>query len=656
MFKKHSSHLGTVVVITLVALLFTACEPPMTTIDSPRSGVFYSTAPDVRISFSEGTPNGLKAEINGHDITHELTVSGGSATAPGSAIRPYLMDGENRLALLQPESLSVVFQYDKAGPVVHITNVNDNGGLYVEGYAEDRSGVARVEFNGQSVRLSGPDNTFSAYVSNGDYMTVKAVDSGGNVSVQQLARPQAIVDNALAVRITPEGIDFMEKELAYILSGDYFATLVTDMNPLQTGGDIIGNKYTIYASDAEMGLADFDLEVVGDRRFRIRGSLPEVTIGFEADIFAIIGGNSTVTGEVGAVNTTFDTYADITVENGRVVVDIDTLKLDLTNIRTDIDHFPDYLITPVLNLFDWLVEIILADQLKTFMPDQITTFLDVFPDTLLLELDGKEIKPDIVPEAVTTADDNVDIAIGGNIISLENNGIHSLGSPIVETAPLPTPTNITPSGVVKDMGMVVNVNALNQALSAAFEAGMIHMTVTQSQIPVLSEIGSGKDYFRVRLEPSSVPVVALEKSGPALGKCTIRDVTLNFDIRFNGTSDFILFFGTTVDVEAVADINVTATNDALMVDFTSVPRIHIRNIDSSGVVNLPEGAIQRLVNRFTPVVLPFVMKRVKATPIPTFEGYTLSVADIWVIDEAAHYIAFAADMVSTHTGSSAPGF
>lgn len=625
------------------AFILAGCDATIS-IDSPVKNEKYSSPPPIELSFIEGIPSDLQVEINGHDITSDLSINSSGATAPGSVMLPYLKDGNNKLAVVSPESVSVTFQFDLSAPAVHIIDVNDGGGLTVGGYVS--GGLQDLSFNGKSVHVDG-SGRFSANISDADFVDVVSVGHTGNTAEATYARPRVELDNALAVRVTGNAVDFMETEVARLLSGSNLGDLLLVMNPLKTDS-ILGNSYTVNATSASMGTPQVNLEIVGDRRFFITGNMPEINVGLEVEIDPLIGWDFSVTGDVGANNSSFESYASITVRNGQIVLDIDDLSIDLTGIQTDIDNFPDWLISPIINLFEGLIERILANEIEKILPGKVTQFLEIMPENLILAIDGKEIKPDILPESIDTVGDNIDIEIGSHIYSLESNGNTALGSLYVETGPLPSPTHVTPSGQARDVGVVMSVNMLNQAMVAAFEAGILNMTVNQSDIPELANLGNGQGTFRVRMLPASPPELRLVSSGSALGRCTMRDVTLRFETKPAGESNYTLFFGTTVDVEAFADLNVTPENDALVIEFSGVPEVEILDIDDSGVIDSGEAIIRGLVKRFTPMVLPYVMNEVGAIPIPAFEGYTMKVADIWVMDDKAHFVALAADLISLH--------
>lgn len=690
-------------VLMLFSILTLLCFYGCIEIQSPEKDQVYTLYPDIELTFSKGAPADLTVTLNDQDITEYFDVQSTGAVAGGNDVGEFYRNGKNKLVASGGGNFdAVTFIVDLSGPTVHFTEVrrqNDDsrlfgglidkivditvevideivngegvpggnsvvehfeikGDILVKGFVEDPSGVDRLEINGMELALTETDGEvrFEGTIADAQVFDVTARDANGSERRCQYANPKVSLQNALGVKVDAGALDFLEAEAAYQMSGDKLSDLIISMNPLQSG-KIIGNSYQINAQSVQMGTPNFDMEILGEEGLRIQGNLPEMMVDIKVRINPIWPLPSfSVTGKVGARNVHFNSIADIDVQNGKIMVVIDQLHLDLQGMFHDIKNFPDWLIRPVTGLFERLIERILANQVKTILPVKVSDFINVFPESLIFDIMGKKIKPFIVPSDFSTDMSGIYFDMGTLIYSLEENTIDAIGSLYADAPPLPPAESVTPAGQRKDVGVVVSANMINQALSAAYEAGIMHMSVSQADIPELAQLGSGQDSFRVRLEPASPPEIQLIKSETTLGRFTMRDVTLNFDVKAPGESDFTLFFGTTVDVTASADINANPENDALVVTFDGVPQIIIRDINDSGMISIGdwgEAAIEDAVNQFTALVLPFVMDQIGAIPIPTIAGanmaqYTMRVSDIWVMDDAGHYLGFAGDLVVSH--------
>lgn len=632
----------------LLAIFLSACKT--VTIEQPEEGAVLSSAPDIVLSFPKGAPDVLTVTLNGEDISSQFSTSDSGATATGANINSFLVDGENLLKVVKPNTPLRKFFFDKSGPKVHITSVSGN--LTISGYAEDPSGVASVSANGTSISL-GANNTFTVNIANANYVDFVATDNLGYTRTERYARPNVSMSNALGMRINRDGLDFLEAEIEALLVSDDFGDLVVGFNPI-ADDSILGSGYKIFANDATLDAASLALNVTGSNgNFGLSGSFHDIWADVSVEIDPLIGWDFTIDGDITLSRADFSATATIGASNGALTVDVNVSSLNLDRIRTDINNFPDWLLTPFLEAFEWLFEIILKGQIETIAEEKIIEFVDTFPGSLVLEINGGSMTPDISPESVTSPSNGVNVQLGAHLFAVSTHGPDQVGSRFVGTGALPTPTTTPPGGTEKNVGVVVSEDMINQALAAATEAGILNFTLSASDIPDLGGIDQGASDVRLRLVPVSSPVIDLVSSdAEGLGTLEFNDFYLAFEALPAGQSQWQLLLGTTLDISATADLGVTSEN-AIAVDVIGVPRINIRDIDDNSSLLLNEAFTQQLINEFTPIALPIILNAVGAIPLPSFEGYGLNVGGLWVFDSAGHFAGVAANLVKVITTASA---
>jgi hypothetical protein len=639
----------------LLALFLTACKT--VTVTNPEANKVYTAAPDVQLAFPKGKPDGLKVLMNESDITALLTVSDTGATATGATIASFLVDGDNFLRVASPSTPAVKFFFDKSGPTVHITKVTEGSSLAIQGYVEDPSGVKSVTVNGAALTL-GTGNTFSTTVANGNFVTFVSTDNINQVRTQKFARPSVNMANSVSLRINRRGLDFLTAEVQSLLKSAALGRLIAGMNPLKSDSIPLIGEYTISVNDARLGDAKLNLVVksTGDGSFDVSGTITNFWAAYSLWFKPYLGWASTVNGEVTVDTITFAGSAKAAISAGKVNLSLGTLTLNLGEIKANFGILPSWLVSPFINAFKFIVEWILTEQVKQILPSKLSELLDTFPSTLLVEINGSKIKPEIIPSAISSPGNGINLGLGARLLNVTSTGPRIVGSAFKDMGNAPTATTISPSGVEKDIGVVLTQNVINQALAAVTASGMLSISVTDQDIPGLGNLQgvAANQNVRVRLMPASAPTIELVKSSNGLGTLRFHDLGIALDGTIDETNMLKLVLGAVIDVEATADLGVAANGTAMAIEFAGTPRIKVRSVDPAGALNLPPELAQRLLDELTPKVLPVVMGLIGAIPLPSFEGYSLSVGDIWVTDASANYVGVVANLVKVATTASAP--
>lgn len=646
---------GRLFLTALFALVLSACKT--VTIVNPVAGQVYTTAPNVELTFPQGAPPALVVKLNDQDISSLFAISDTGARASASGLLRYLADGQNILRVSTPATLPVKFIYDVSGPTIHISRVTDGSQLNIQGYAEDPSGVRSVTVNGAAVTLAA-DNSFNVNVANGNYVTFVSTDQNSRVRTQKFARPNVAAANSVSLRINRRGMDFITNEAENIMQSSALGSLIAGQNPMKKEC-LLGNCYEININDARLRTVDLQLNILpaGNGSLGVTGNMTGIWASYSLLIDPLIGFNSTINGETTASRADFTASARVSVGAGNAVnVAISNLSLNLGTISANVGVLPSWLVSPFLNAFKGIVEWILAEQIKQILPAKIASMVDTYPQNLFIEINGDRIKPDILPSAISSPNNGLNLGLGARLYNVTTRGPRVLGSAWKDMGNAPAATNSSPSGVERDVGIVISGNVINQALSAATASGMLNFTLTDEQIPVLRDLVDGLDetnQVRLRTVPLSPPTLELIRAENGLATFRLHDFYIGLDAVVDDSGEMKLAMGATVDVESTADLGI-ANGNAVAVELIGTPRIKIRKLDENGTLKLAEPLAQALIDDLMPRVLPVVMRTVGAFPLPSFEGYSLSVGDIWVFDTSSNFIGIVANMVKAATTANSP--
>lgn len=640
--------------VTLFALVLSACKT--VTVTNPVAGKVYTTAPDVALSFPKGQPDVLKVTLNDRDITSLLAVTSTGATAAGTSITSYLQDGENFLRVTTPVTPTVKFIYDISGPMVHVTKVTEGSQLNIQGYVEDPSGVKSVTVNGTAMTLAS-DNSFNVNVANGSYVTFVSTDNINLVRTQKFARPSVNVTNSLSVRVSRSGLDFITGEVQNLLKTTALGKLIKGMNPMKHEC-ILGSCYDINVNDATLkdDTLKIDVNASADGTLGVSGTMTGVWASYAVVIYPLIGWTSTITGEATVDKASFTATAKVSVgSDNKLAVSISSMSLSLGTLNASVGILPSWLVSPFLNAFKGIVEWILTEQLKQILPAKMAEMVDTFPSSMLIDINGNQLKPAILPSTVATPGNGLTIGLGARLYNVTTNGPALVGSVWKDMGTVPAASNVSPTGVTKDIGIVISQNMVNQALAAATASGMLNISLTENDLPGLHEINgvNAVDNLRVRMVPKSAPSLEFVKSSKGLATFRIQDLYLALDATLDSSNALKTVLGATIDVEATANVGV-ADNNALAIEFAGTPRVKIRAIDNASTLILASDLAQKFMDELTPRVLPMVMGMIGAVPLPSFEGYGLSVGEIWVTDTSANFLGIVASMVKSTVTANAP--
>lgn len=195
--------------VVLFSLLLMACGKY--TIILPEQGAEYlnEVPEEFVIQYENQEPS--KITLNGVDITSYFTMDGTHATAPGSELDGFLLEGDNILAVKSGAGAQRVFYYDSEGPDVVNRGVQNVAGnqVSIAGTLEDPSadrGPMSLTLNGTPVNVDNAGN-FSVTASQSSHYRFVTRDALGHEATIIYGDRSNMVEDMVAFEITESAIN-----------------------------------------------------------------------------------------------------------------------------------------------------------------------------------------------------------------------------------------------------------------------------------------------------------------------------------------------------------------------------------------------------------------------------------------------------------------
>ena len=660
------------IALLILVLSVSACSEVR--IELPTAEFVDEEKPDsFQVSFTNGKPADLALQLNAADVTDMFitTEDGTSASATGVDLAEYIFPGKNIFkASAGGLSSQVAFYYDTEGPVIHILNTNRDSGI-VSGYVADDSAVASLTLDGAAVSLD-ENNHFSTSFSDLPFNEFTAVDAYAQVSSTQYARKDQEFIPGMSARLNEGGLAFLADALALQLGNIDFDAFTEEQNPL-IGFSILG----LFGADLSLknfafGEPEIALEVLDNGRMATVVDVPNFSIGVEVTGNAVFIPFS-LGGTLILDNVHFSSDLVLDIVNKDLDVEMARTKVRLDGFQLDFDRIPNILgiETIIGHIFGGL-----SNFMSPF-------FVGIFEGNILPVVSEFIGEMAINVSVTTTEDETLDVSVVPTFLDTFDNGLTiDLGATVVAPTPsqaatpllgslyrageMPRIGNTTPDGADFDIGVAISANMMNQALFAAHEAGITTIELRPDNMPGADPAGVSviqsdqddvqtTDLIGLSLLPASAPFIKLTKAGSASGVIGWHDVTLEFDMKRVGWSDYQNIFSVTFNLEAAYELG--ATDDGfLQIGVEQLPTIEVLASSNTGLIQLTPTFMNNVVAYFMPVVMPTVVANMKAIPLPRIAGYSIHPKDFWITGSTSNNLVMAGNLikVSTTNADSAP--
>jgi len=603
------------------------CLCSRATITSPAEGAVFDEVPEFRVAFRNKPPRNLVFAVNGEDLTDLFTVDASGAWAPGDSIRAFLREGDNRFRVESGvPGCSVGFVFDTLGPSVRVTSVGEGDPLQVAGRLEDRAGAVSLSINGQDVPLQG--DRFEASVAETPFIRFEAADALGHLSDVRFARPGTVLEAVTLAGVHEGGIAVLGSEIESHLAaidyggrllslprlfdeGDWFASARVDGTDMA----LLPPEVILWPSSGQVASLDIEVEFSGFQVF-LEG---------EGTILGIPWWG---VGQASAVRAVFEARALIGVEGESLTVDLDNASASLDGFEVQIDNFPYELEGLFFDVLKDLLENFVLEILVDELPSLVEDFLGDIPSESAFDLGNASFLFDALPGVLQTTADGLAVSLGGGMQTTTPADVApAIGSLFVPNVPPQLPT---PGGTTHDVSVAVGVNLLDQALLAAYRAGLTHV--------VLDDV-----FPRMRCEvlPSSPPFIRFADTGVAtLG---LDEFVFGLEFLPVGESEWRPVFAAVLDMEAPLAVGVNG--DELEIEVAGVPTTRVYSVDDAGIIQLDPDFVQAVLDRVLPLAMPKLTALLGEIRIPGFGGHSIQVQDVSVGGEPTAYWVLAGDLV-----------
>ena len=644
------------------------------TIDTPSDKSVSADKPtQYHLSFinTKSAPSNLKILLNNQDVTSLFSVTATGAVATGDALSQYVFSGKN---ILSATALGIarkqsIFYYDTDGPTIHILQGSRSTG-HVEGYLEDPAGVKSFNIDGVPVAL-GAGNSFSVDMQNSPFNDFVAEDNFGHQSTTTLARNDREFIPAISARLNKSGLNFLGDVLEEALGKIDFNALTASINPLFSANFIGFFSVSVTVKNFKFDKPTIDLQVLNNNRLRAHVEIPNFSIGVSMGgktLFLIpwdIGGTISMTKVV------FDSDILLDIVNKDLSIDMKNTNVNLQGFHLDLDHIPN-----ILGFEDLLSSItggianalmpLFTNVIQSAVIPVVSDFVGQIPVSLTVTTPGNaKLKVNALPTYLDTFSNALTIDLGASISapSPSANATPTWGSLYTE-GDTPTIGATTPNGDPFDIGASISSNLINQALLAAHEAGITTMTLRPDNTPGTDAQGVSvikskdddiqtADLIGLRIKPASAPFIKLLDRNGAMGVLGWYDVTIAFDLKRVGWTDYQQIFSATFNLEVPFELG--ATDDGfLQLGLEQLPSINVLKTENVGLIKLTPAFINGVIEHFMPLVLPQISAQLKAVPLPRIAGHSIHPKAFWISGTGKNNLSLAGNLVKLTTTAAAP--
>ncbi len=597
------------------------------TIEEPvKDSIHTSPPPTFKVTY-KSQPDALpKMTLNGLNVEQFFIAGETEATASGSQLQDYFIEGKNTFQVNPPLGPSVKFIYDTQGPSVVLLGATDDGMMNINGIAIDEMGVESLSVNGTDITVAA-DGSFSVSVTPADIYTYQGTDSLGHTSTVKYASLGLEYDPSLTVKITQSGLDFAVDQVVNILNGlDLNSLVAGSMLYDSTWQGLFGETYGAdgFVRNLSISASDFNMDLAngGSAGFdgRINTAHVQLTLrmhnGFLPPTVINVGANVGPIDLEGDLNIgVTDQTPDISLENfsfnvGAVV--IDDVGVVFQAILSGIS-------TGIVNLFNGPISNAIEGALNDAIPEMLAGIIkDSYTIRINDGLNNHDMAMALNLEQITTTESSLYAAMSGGVIPVSPN--MNIPQPLAGT--LYTDDNLPPADLGDgEFAVSINANNINQTLASAHAVGLTQMNMIGNQVqfglPRDDNFGDAAATARILVDNIAPATVKIEEvGGEPRVVLSIYGMEIHGETKKNGSSEFTNDISVRVNVEVPVTIGVTEQN-TLDVIVPSTPDVMLTGFRLAGG-NWVTGSVNAIADELVTTAIGQVMEEL-AKPIKNIE-------------------------------------
>jgi len=623
-----------VIYVLMLAIYMAGCNPASTTTYTIVSPTANSTVTDVPASFVFGynvKPATSDVRLNGVSVKRFFTFGDAQATAAGSDLSGYMLQGKNTFSVdAKSGGPTISFTLDTAGPKVVVMSVSNAEPKEIKGLASDVSGVSSLTINGVSAPV-GADGFFTAYVSTAGQYNFVATDNLNHTSTTVIVPEGKKFNPIIKARIHESVVQTIVPAVTAGIKNADLAPLIAPFNPIlnTTWKGLVGETYGMIAKidQASLGsvvMNSFTISATNDGALSMNMDINDIAAHMDLNILNGLLPALPIKGWFYADQAHFDGTVKVTAQDGKMQVKIPKINLALKGVRLDVSGIPsfvEYLINPLLQGVVDAVTKVLSAVIPTVVEQVLGNELTDMVITTTLTLDmtpaaGDEIKMSLTTgvQAITTTNHNLVVTLNGGVSALS-----------ADEAIAPMLGSEYDAGVVPDpaldegnIGVVISNNLFNQALSVAYKVGLMRFWVYDKHlyfgVTPDDSIGTvGKS--RIRLVPSNPAAFRIAGNDTIVSTLELNAFDIFLDVKkaTGWEPQFQLNMDTAISVELGVD-----AKNRLTIGLVGTPKFYVNFVENYTALPLDETKLTQTINAVLPYIVPALGNAVSTIEVPSF--------------------------------------
>jgi hypothetical protein len=623
-----------VIYVLMLAIYMAGCNPGTTTsytIVAPTNNATLTAVPTSFIIGYNAKPTTSDVRLNGVSVKRFFTFGDTQATAAGTDLEGYLLQGKNTFSVdAKLGGPTITFIFDTAGPKVVVMGVTNTEPKEVSGIATDISGVTGLSVNGAPVNV-GADGLFTAIVSTAGQYNFSATDGLGHTSLTQIVPEGKRFNPLIKARIHESVVQTIVPAVTEGIKDADLSPLIAPLNPIlnSTWKGLLGETYGMRASidQASLGsvtMNSFNIEPTNDGALSVNIDIYDIAAHMDLNILNGLLPAIPIKGWFYADRAHFDGTVKVTATNGKITVKLpvinlalDGIQLDITGIPSFVEHLINPLIQGVVNAITKTLNGVIAKVIEDILAKELTEM--VITTTLTIDAtpaQGDEIKMALETgvQTISTINRNMMITLNGGVYALSaDEGVAPmLGS---EYDPGAVPDPVLDQG---NIGVVISANLINQALSVAYKVGLMRFWILDKHLyfgvtPDDSYGTVGKT--RIRLVPTNPAAFRISGNDTMVSTLELNafDVFLDKKTATGWVPQFQLNMDTAISIElGVDDLN------RLTIGMVGTPKFYVNFVENYTALPLDEAKLTQTINAIIPFIVPALGNAVSTIEIPSF--------------------------------------
>jgi hypothetical protein len=621
--------------VLMLAIYMAGCNPgtPTTayTIVTPTNNAVVTEVPASFVIRYNAKPTSSDVRLNGVAVKRFFTFGDTEATAAGSDLSGYMLQGKNTFSVdAKVGGPTISFTLDTTGPKVVVMSVSTTEPKEIKGLASDPSGVASLLINGASVPV-GTDGFFTAYVSTAGQYNFSATDGLGHASLTQIVPEGKKFNPIIKARIHESVVQTIIPAVTEGIKNADLMPLIAPLNPIinTTWKGLVGETYGMVAKidQASIGsvvMNSFTISPTNDGALSINIDINDIAAHMDLKILNGLLPALPIKGWFYADRAHFDGTVKVTAQNAKMQVKIPKVNLGLTGVRLDVSGIPsfvEYLINPLLQgVVDAITKVLSAvipTVIETVLGDELTDM--VITTTLTIDAtpaEGDEIKMalDTGVQTITTIDHNLVVTLNGGVYALSaDEGVAPMLGSEYDAGAVPDPA--LDEG---NIGVVISANLFNQALSVAYKVGLMRFWIMDKHLyfgvtpdDTIGTVGK----TRIRLVPTNPAAFRVSGNDTIVSTLELNafDIFLDKKLATGWAPQFQLNMDTALSIELGVD-----DKNRLTIGLVGTPKFYVNFVENYTALPLDEAKLTQTINTVLPYIVPALGNAVSTIEVPSF--------------------------------------